>query len=74
MKDTLEANPNFFNSENLKLLGIGNLVAFVVGILAIKTFVNLLTKFGFRPFGYYRIVLGALLIVLLLLGVELEIG
>lgn len=73
MKDTLEANPEFLNSENLKLLGIGNLVAFVVGILAIKTFVNLLTKFGFRPFGYYRILLGALLIVLLLFGVELEI-
>jgi undecaprenyl-diphosphatase len=74
MKDTIETNPDFFNSENLKLLGIGNLVAFVVGILAIKTFVNLLTKFGFRPFGYYRIVIGALIIVLLLLGIELEIG
>jgi undecaprenyl-diphosphatase len=74
MKDTLEAEPNFFNAENLKLLGIGNLVAFVVGILAIKTFVNLLTQYGFKPFGYYRIVLGSILVGLLLLGVELKIG
>lgn len=74
MKETLETDPNFLNSENLKLLGIGNLVAFVVGILAIKTFVNLLTKFGFKPFGYYRIILGALLIALLLFGVDLKIS
>jgi undecaprenyl-diphosphatase len=74
MKETLETDPNFLNSENLKLLGIGNLVAFVVGILAIKTFVNLLTKFGFKPFGYYRIMLGAILIALLLFGVDLKIS
>jgi undecaprenyl-diphosphatase len=74
MKETLENSPEVFNAENMKLLGIGNFVAFLVGIIAIKTFVNLLTKYGFKPFGYYRIILGSLLLILLMLGVELKIG
>jgi undecaprenyl-diphosphatase len=55
------------------LLGIGNLVAFLVSIVAIKFFIGYLQKHGFKIFGYYRIVLGIILLVLLFAGVDLKI-
>jgi undecaprenyl-diphosphatase len=59
------------NSEWILLL-IGNIVAFIVAYLAIKSFIAFLNKYGFLYFGYYRIALGLLLLVLLLSGVELS--
>jgi len=50
------------NSENLKMFLIGNVIAFVVAILAIKGFIGVIKKYGFRPWGWYRIVAGALLL------------
>ncbi len=73
LKDAYEEVPNFFNVENIKLLAIGNVVAFIVGLIAIKTFVALLTKYGLKPFGYYRIVLGAAIIALYFGGVSLSL-
>jgi len=67
-------DPDHFNSENMPVLLVGNLVAFVVAILAIKIFITFLTRYGFKPFGYYRIILGGLLLALLYLGYELEIS
>jgi undecaprenyl-diphosphatase len=61
------------NSEQIKLLAIGNLVAFVVAAIAIKAFITFLTRYGFKIFGYYRIVVGLVLIILLLLGYDLKI-
>lgn len=61
------------NSENIDVLLIGNLVAFVVALIAIKTFITFLQKHGFKVFGWYRIVVGIILIVLLLLGVDLKV-
>ena len=58
---------------NLSLLLIGNVVAFVVALLAIRFFIGFLTKYGFRWFGYYRIALGLTLLVLLALGYDLKI-
>jgi len=55
------------------LLLVGNAVAFVVAMLAIKGFISYLTRHGFKVFGYYRIFVGLLIIVLLLLGVDLNI-
>jgi undecaprenyl-diphosphatase len=52
-------------SADVQVLAIGNVVAFVVAMLAIKLFVQLLTKYGFRIFGYYRIVLGIVLLWLM---------
>jgi undecaprenyl-diphosphatase len=52
-------------SSDWQVLAIGNVVAFVVAMLAIKLFVQLLTKYGFRIFGYYRIVLGIVLLFLM---------
>ena len=60
-------------AENWDKLLIGNAVAFVVAMLAIKFFINFLTKYGFKAFGWYRIAVGGLIIVLLLCGVDLSI-
>jgi undecaprenyl-diphosphatase len=62
-----------FNSENIGLLLVGNLVAFVVALIAIKTFITFLQKHGFRVFGWYRIVVGLVLIILLIMGVDLAV-
>jgi undecaprenyl-diphosphatase len=62
-----------FNASNIKLLIVGNVVAFVVAILAIRTFIGFLQKHGFRAFGIYRIILGLIILVLLALGIPLQI-
>lgn len=54
-----------FTGEEIKLLAIGNLVAFVVAILAIRLFIGFLKKFGFRIWGIYRIVVGIALLILI---------
>lgn len=63
-----------FNADNIGLLLVGNLVAFIVALIAIKTFITFLQKHGFRIFGWYRIVVGLVLIILLLMGVDLSIA
>lgn len=62
-----------FGSTEISLLIIGNFVAFVVAILAIKSFISFLTKNGFKIFGYYRIVVGIIILVLYYMGVGLSI-
>ena len=64
--DTIQAS-------DIKTLLIGNLVAFVVAMLAIKFFINFLTKYGFKVFGYYRIILGLSLLGLLASVYKLDI-
>ncbi|MGL4346988.1 MAG: undecaprenyl-diphosphate phosphatase [Chitinophagaceae bacterium] len=60
----MKNNPKMLtNPDNLVLLGIGNLVAFLVALLAIKFFITYVQKYGFKIFGYYRIVLGILVFV-----------
>jgi len=58
-----------FTGEEIKQLAIGNLVAFVVAMLAIKFFIGFLKKYGFRVWGIYRIILGIILLVLIWKGV-----
>jgi undecaprenyl-diphosphatase len=57
-----------FSSQELLLLAVGNVVAFAVAMLAIRSFVRFLTKNGFRIFGYYRIVAGVIILILWKLG------
>jgi undecaprenyl-diphosphatase len=57
-----------FTGEEIKQLAIGNIVAFIVAMIAIKFFIGFLKKHGFRVWGYYRIVLGILLLILLYTG------
>jgi undecaprenyl-diphosphatase len=54
--------------EELKLLGIGNIVAFVVAIIAIKSFISILNTHGFKYFGIYRIILGVGILLMLAIG------
>ncbi len=58
-----------FSTNELKQLAIGNLVAFVVALLAIKFFISFLQKHGFKIWGYYRIVVGLLLLLLIQKGI-----
>lgn len=61
------------NAENVKLLLFGNVIAFIVAIIAIKSFIGFLSKHGFRIFGWYRIIIGVLLLVLYFSGVEMNV-
>lgn len=49
------------STENIKIFIIGNVVAFIVAMIAVKFFIHLLTKFGFKVWGFYRIIVGLLL-------------
>lgn len=59
--------------ENLAALIVGNVVAFIVALLAIKFFIAFVTKYGFKAFGWYRIIVGAVILILLLSGHELTL-
>lgn len=59
-------------SENIWLLLLGNVVAFVVAMLAIKAFISFLTSHGFKIFGYYRILVGLVILILLAFGIDLN--
>lgn len=64
---------DLLTAENLPALAIGNAVAFVVGMLAIRGFISFLTKYGFKVFGWYRIILSIVIFILLLMGADLSI-
>lgn len=49
--------------DNLMLFMVGNIVAFVVAVVAIKFFIGVLTKYGFKPWGWYRIIMGIVLLI-----------
>jgi undecaprenyl-diphosphatase len=56
------------HGPEIKTLLLGNAVAFVVALLAIKFFIGYLQKHGFKLFGYYRIIVGAALLILIATG------
>ena len=58
---------------NVTTLIVGNVVAFVVALLAIKFFINFVTKYGFKAFGWYRIIVGSAFLIMLACGVDLAI-
>jgi undecaprenyl-diphosphatase len=57
-----------FSGEEIKLLAVGNVVAFITALLAIKFFIGFLKKYGFRVWGIYRIVVGIILLILIQTG------
>lgn len=67
-KELLAASGN----NEIMILVVGNVVAFIVAYLAIKSFIGFLTKRGFLIFGYYRIIVGLILLGLILGGYEFE--
>jgi len=73
LKLLLEPNGAQILSDNLSTLIIGNVVAFIVAMLAIKFFIGYVTKYGFKLFGWYRIIVGLAILIFLLTGNELTI-
>lgn len=63
----------YIMAADIKTLLIGNVVAFIVAMIAIKFFISFLTKYGFKIFGYYRIALGLAILILLALGFDLTV-
>ena len=57
-----------FTSEQIKVLTIGNVVAFIVALFAIKFFITMLKKYGFRFWGIYRVIVGIALLIMLYTG------
>lgn len=66
--DLLKEDTAWATSHNISMLLLGCGVAFIVALLAMKWFVSFLSKYGFKAFGIYRIVVGGIIIVLLLTG------
>lgn len=66
--DVHKESPEVLSSNNLGILLTGCLVAFVVALLAVRFFITYLQKHGFRVFGYYRIIAGVLLLILIFAG------
>ncbi|MEY3188182.1 MAG: hypothetical protein RIT41_717 [Bacteroidota bacterium] len=63
--DVYQTNPEVFGKENLLLLLIGAVVAFLVALISVQFFMRIVQKHGFAPFGWYRIVLGLSILGLL---------
>lgn len=61
------------SQEQVNLLLIGNIVAFIVAMLAIRYFITFLQTRGFRIFGWYRIIVGGIILILLLSGYDLQV-
>lgn len=66
-------NQQLLHADNITTLIIGCAIAFVVAMLAIKTFIGFLTNHGFIIFGYYRIALGAIILLLMEFGKGIQI-
>ena len=62
-----------YKMAKLFMDGGTTVVAFIVALLAIKFFISYVTKYGFKLFGYYRIIVGGVLLVLIFLGYDLQI-
>lgn len=64
---------HLFSGHEIKLLLLGNVVAFVVALLAIRLFVGFVSKYGFRAFGIYRVIVGGILLLMLGFGLDLKL-
>lgn len=61
-------------TSQIGILLFGNLIAFIVAMLAIKFFIAFLSRYGFKLFGWYRIIAGSIILILLALGYDLSIA
>jgi undecaprenyl-diphosphatase len=60
-------------ADQVHLMILGNVVAFIVAVLVIKAFIGFLNSHGFRLFGWYRIVVGSVILLMLAMGLELQV-
>lgn len=72
MYDFMEKGEGF-QADQAHLLLVGNVVAFFIGVLAIRFFIEFLTQRGFKLFGYYRIAIGIIILILHFIGIPLQI-
>ena len=63
----------YIKGTDMGFLIMGNVIAFVVAIFAIRFFITLITKYGLKFFGWYRIIVGLVIIILLLTGHSLQL-
>jgi len=70
--DAHKETPELLSGHNLGILALGNLIGFVVAIFAIKGFIAFLTKNGFKYFGYYRVIVGAIILGMIIFGADLS--
>jgi len=63
--DAYKETPEILTKQNISILAIGNVIGFIVAIFAIKAFITFLTKNGFKLFGYYRIIVGLIIIIMI---------
>ncbi len=61
------------SADEVGVLALGNVIAFVVALIAIKSFIGYVSNNGFKVFGWYRIIVGVTILLLTLMGVELSI-
>ncbi|MDH6534174.1 undecaprenyl-diphosphate phosphatase [Parabacteroides sp. 52] len=73
LKLFLEPGGSDVLQANMTALVLGNVVAFIVALMAIKFFIGYITKYGFKAFGYYRIIIGGGILALMLTGHNLQI-
>ena len=66
--DLLKDDTSWATNHNIMMLLLGSAVAFIVALLAMKWFVDFLSKYGFKMFGIYRIIVGSIILILLLTG------
>jgi len=66
--DIWKEDPAILNTMSLQLIAIGSVVAFIIALIAIKFLISFLQKNGFKVFGWYRIIVGTVLILLILTG------
>ena len=67
--DLHKEHPDALSKDNLVILGIASLVTFIVSIIVIRGFIGFLQKYGFKVWGYYRIFIGVVILLLLYRGI-----
>jgi undecaprenyl-diphosphatase len=67
--DTHKEHPDVLNQSHASMLALSSIVAFFVAIIVIRFFIGFIKKYGFRPWGYYRIVVGLVMLFLLWRGI-----
>lgn len=72
--DAYKETPELLNHDNIQKLIFGNIIAFIVAMIAIKTFIRILTQYGFKMFGWYRIMVGLFIILFMMMGYSLSIA
>jgi undecaprenyl-diphosphatase len=67
--DTHKEHPDVLNRQHASMLILTSIIAFLVAIIVIRYFIGFLKKYGFKPWGYYRILVGAIMLLLLWRGI-----